>query len=177
MRDDLVLRWLSRALVASFLVNVLLSVWLWSARREPENVKEATREYVAARVVYDTAKVEREVAVTRYRTLRDTLRITDTTQVRSALTLADEVIRKDSVALAAADTALARADSLISVLRRSTKPRLLQPFAEILYSPYSREYAGRLGVEVRTIRNVALIAATEIRKDGPGFAVGVRYRF
>ena len=54
---------------------------------------------------------------------------------------------------------------------------VLDPYIEAIYDPYSKQYAGRLGIEVRTIKSVSLIAATEIRQDGPGFAVGLRYRF
>lgn len=155
----------------------LLSVWLWSSRRETADVKEAAREYVQARTVYDTAKAERLPAVIKYRTLRDSLTLTDTVEVVRVLAAADTVIARDSVALAAADTALARADDLIAALRKANRPKRIQPYVEVTHNPYSKEYAGRLGVEVRTIKNLSLIGATEIRKDGTGFAVGIRYEF
>lgn len=175
--SEIITRWLVRVAVAELLVIVLLSVWLWDSRRTPHDVEHATREYVEARQNFDTLKVIRTRDVHHYRALRDTLRLTDTTQVRSALTLADDVIRKDSVALAVADIALAKADTLISALRKANKPKLIEPYIEFTHNPHSKEYAGRLGIEVRTVRNVSLIAATEIRKEGTGFAVGLRYVF
>lgn len=170
-------RWLARALVASFLVNCLLAVWLWSAKRPGPVVREAERRYVDARVIYDSTKAERLPAIVKYRTLRDTLNLADTVQVKEVLARADTVIAKDSVALAAADSALARADELISALRKSNRPKLIQPFAEILYSPYSREYVGRGGIEVRTIKNLSLVVAGEARRDGPQAYVGARIVF
>lgn len=170
-------RWLARALVASFLVNCLLAVWLWSAKREPPEVKQATREYAEARTIYDTAKAERLPAIVKYRTLRDTINIADTVAVKELITVTNSVLLADSVALAAADTALARADELIAALRKANKPKLLTPFTEVLYSPYSRGYVGRLGIELRTTRNIKLVVAGEARRDGPQAYVGARLVF
>lgn len=170
-------RWLSRALVVSFLVNVLLAVWLWSASRQPEDALIATRDFHRTRVVRDSARTIRVNAVDNYSNARRVLVITDTVEVERVLTLADSAIAAGERSEAAADTALARADTLIAALRKNTKPKLLQPWAEALYSPYSREYVGRLGVDANLSRRLSLVAATEIRQGGPGFAVGVRYRF
>lgn len=168
-------KWLARVAVAEFLVIALLSAWLWGSR-QPEDVLIATQEYVRTRVVYDTVKVEAAEARRIYRVAREGLPPV-TPEVEAVLTLADSALARDSVALAAADSALARADDVIRALRKVTKPRLIQPFAEILYSPYSREYVGRIGIDVAVSRRISAVAASEIRRDGPGFAVGVRYRF
>lgn len=168
-------RWLVRIAVAELLVIALLSVWLWSAKREPPEVKQATREYAEARTIYDTVKVARREATATYRAAREVLVITDTVAVREVLNLADRVADSGDELEAAADTGFAKADTLIVALK--PKPRLIQPFAELLYSPYSREYVGRLGVDANLSRRLSLVAATEIRQGGPGFAVGVRYRF
>jgi hypothetical protein len=169
-------KWLSRALVASFLVNCLLAVWLWSASRKPENVERATHEYRQARTAYDTTKQVRERAVTRYRTLRDTVNLTDTVAVKEVLARADTVMVRDSVALAAADTALAKADTLIRELR-GKKPRRIAPFAEVLYSPFTKEYRGRGGFEIRVVERLHLVAVTDVTKMGTGAAVGLRWTF
>lgn len=170
-------RWLARALVASFLVNCLLAVWLWSAKREPPDVQRADNLYQESRIVRDSAKAERQAAATTYRAAREVLVITDTVEVERALTLADSAIAAGERSEAAADTALARADTLIAALRKAAKSRLIQPFAEILYSPYSREYVGRLGIELRTTRNLSLVVAGEARRDGPQAYVGARLTF
>lgn len=169
-------KWLSRALVASFLVNCLLAVWLWSASRKPENIERATHEYQTARTVYDTTRVVQREAVRQLREARQTLKVTDTIKVREYIALTDSVLVADSVALAAADTALAKADALIRELR-GKKPRLIQPFAEILYSPYSRQYVGRLGVGANISRRLSLVVAGEARRDGPQAYIGARWSF
>lgn len=177
MSDDLLDRWLARALVASFLVNVLLAVWLWSARRPGPEVERATHEYAESRANFDTSKAIRTRAVQDYRQAREVLVITDTVEVERVLTLADSAIAAGERSEAAADSALARADDLIAALRKENRPRLIQPFAEILYSPYSREYAGRLGIELRTTRNIKLVVAGEARRDGPQAYLGARLTF
>lgn len=170
------LRWLSRALVASFLVNVLLAVWLWDSR-QPEDVLIATRDYVRSRVVRDSARTIRVNAVDNYSRARDVLVITDTVEVERVLTLADSAIAAGERSEAAADTALARADDLIAALRKANKPKLLTPFVEVLYSPYSAEYVGRLGVGANITRRLSLIVAGEARRDGPQAYVGARLVF
>lgn len=169
-------RWLSRALVASFLVNCLLAVWLWSARRTTHDVEQSAHEYREARVVYDTVKVAAAESRRGYRAARENLPPV-TPEVEEALTLADSAITAGERSEAAADTALARADALISALRKANRPKLIQPWAEVLYSPYSREYVGRIGLDVRTIKSVSLVIAGEARKEGPQALLGVRVRF
>lgn len=170
-------RWLARAFVASVMVNVLLAVWLHESRKTTQDVEQRTHDYREARQVRDSARTIRVNAVDNYSRARDVLVITDTVEVERVLTLADSAIAAGERSEAAADSALARADDVISALRRSTKPKLIQPFAEILYSPYAKEYVGRLGIELRTTRNLALVVAGEARKDGPQAYVGARLRF
>lgn len=170
-------RWLVRVAVAELLVIALLSVWLWSAKREPPEVKQATREYAEARVVYDTVKVRAAESRRTYREAREVLTVTDTIEVERVLTLADSAIAAGERSEAAADTALARADSLISALRRGTKSRRIQPFAEVLYSPYGRQYVGRLGIGANITSRLSLIVAGEARRDGPQAYVGARIVF
>lgn len=169
-------KWLSRALVASFLVNCLLAVWLWSASRKPENIERATHEYQTARTVYDTTRVVQREAARQLQSARRTLIVTDTVQVREYIALTDSVLVADSVALAAADTALAKADALIRELR-GKKPRRITPFAEVLYSPYTKEYHGRGGFEIRVVERLHLVAVADVREVGPGMSVGLRWSF
>lgn len=169
-------KWLARALVASFGVNLLLAVWLWSASKTTQDVEQKTHEYQTARTVYDTVKVVRERAVGQLREARRTLIVSDTVQVLEYIALTDSVLVADSVALAAADTALAKADALIRELR-GKKPRRITPFAEVLYSPFTKEYRGRGGFEVRVVERLHLVAATDVTKMGTGAAVGFRWSF
>lgn len=169
-------KWLARVAVAEFLVIALLSAWLWGSR-QPEDVLIATREYHRTRTVYDTVKLEAATSRRTYREAREVLTITDTVEVERALSLADTALARDSVALAAADSALARADDVIRALRKANKPPLIQPYIEVTHNPHTKEYAGRLGVSVNVTKRVSGIAVTEVRKDGIGFAVGIRITF
>lgn len=171
----MITRWLVRIAVAELLVITLLSVWLYHARTGAPEVERAAEEYREARVVYDTVKAERRTATAAYRAAREVLIITDTLKVREALALADDVADRGDELEAAADAGFAKADTLIVALK--PKPKLIQPFIEVLWSPYSREYVGRLGVGANISRRLSLVVAGEARRDGPQAYVGARVTF
>ena len=106
----------------------LLALWAYgcenrqAGRLEAEKValehRNARLEDEAGRkdTVYVKDTIRLKIYTQSYKTLRDTLRITDTVQVRATLALADSTINACSVALQTCETRVALRDQRIAVL-------------------------------------------------------------
>lgn len=98
------------------------------------------------------------------RTLRDTLRITDTLEEKRFIARVDTALVKDSIALAAADTVIAAERAVIGALRTElmlARPRPAPRFGVILtglYDPIARAPLASASAAFRVIGNVSLVA-------------------
>lgn len=165
-------------------------VWLaltaldtWRERRGTPEQRQARQATVSAEhYVYRTDTVFRRdtvryrAAAAAYRTLRDTLRLTDTVQVGVALARADTALWRTDTALAAAAVTIAARDSLSARLRgelaiaRRPAPRLTGR-AVALYDPVAATPAASLEGTARVLGRLSLIARADQR-----LAVGERPR-
>ena len=163
-----------------------LSWWL-EHRTQPPSVELAVaakvdtirvQEAAKAETVYVAAVNDAKQARVSVRTLRDTLRITDTLEVKAFVARVDTALVKDSVALARADTTIAAEkavtaavrEELAIALRPHPAPRLMTTVAG-LYDPMAATPAGSVQMALRVIGSLAIIARADQR-----FVVGERPR-
>ena len=159
-------------LIVAALLALLAFSW-WREHRPAPTVAQAiaherTRSdsVVAANadavLLHDTVRVT--VARVAYRTIRDSVRLTDTVWVRSALATADTVIALDSVAIADAGRAIEAHQAVESSLRTeltlALQPRTLPRFGttiSALYDPLGASPLVTAAVGFRVIGNVSLV--------------------
>lgn len=178
------LRRLSPALaMAALLWLALAALDVWRERRgTPEQQRARQATIYAEHYVYRTDTLFRRdtvryrAAAGSYRTLRDTVRLTDTVQVKVALSRADTALARADTALAAAAVTLWARDSLAARLRdelaiaRRPAPRLAGR-ALALYDPITVTPAASLEGTARVLGRVSLVARADQR-----FAAGERPR-
>lgn len=165
-------------------------VWLsltvldvWRERRGTPEQRQARQATVyAEHYVYRTDSLFRRDtvvlsrALTRYREVTDTVRLTDTVWVKAALAAADTTIRACTAAVSSCSMALAARDSLAARIRDELKiarrpaPRLAGR-AVALYEPLTATPAASIEGTARVLGRLSLIARADQR-----FAVGERPR-
>jgi hypothetical protein len=168
-----------RALALSGLLNIALGaiafIWLGTCGdpAPSQRVEELTRGYKDSLRLTRAAEGRRTPAIARFRTLRDTLEITDTVQVRELIERADTVIALDSVVIARKDAEIAQLQAIIA----AQKPNRVTPWVEALWNPYSKDWRARGGIDVRAVRRVSLVVGAEADRDGPRALIGGRISF
>lgn len=175
----------TRVIVATMalLAAVLGVSWYLAHRPQPVSAEQAvaherTRvDSVAAAqaettFVHDTVTVT--IARTAYRTLRDSLRLTDTVEVLRVLARADTALLVDSVAIVDAGRAIeaqrAVAGSLREELRLALIPKAGPRFSTVLtglYDPVNHAPLASAAVGVRVIGNWSLVAVAFERLSDP----------
>lgn len=190
----LIIRWAPLAALV-----LIASLWIFNGddtrarelERAYQNALSDTRSREAAyrldRSGFRTDSANVQAVVYRYRTLRDTLDLTDTAAVATALTRADSAIAAGDSAIASASRALVSADSLISAKDREigvlkqiakvNKVSRVTPWAEVFYDPYSQEFRVRGGIDTRLARRLTAVVAGEAGKNGTSALVGARITF
>jgi hypothetical protein len=161
----------------------LTALDVWQERRgTPEQQRARQATVYAEHYVYRTDTlfqrdtVRYRAASTSYRTLRDTLRLTDTLQVRVAIERADTALARADTALAAAAVTIGARDSLAARLRdelaiaRRPAPRLAGR-ALVLYEPLTATPAASLEATVRLYGRLSAVARADQR-----VALGERLR-
>lgn len=178
--------------LAGLIVVALVAADRWQARRgTPEQQRARQATIYAEHYVYRTDTLFRRdtvryrAAATEYRTLRDTLTLSDTVQVRVALDLADTALARADTALAAAAVTIRARDSLAARLRdelaiaRRPAPRFAGR-ALALYEPITATPAASIEGTMRLVGRVSLVARADQRfapGEAPRVGVGVAIAF
>lgn len=186
---------ISRRVVVAFVVLLALSVfaWSWWSERDPivtpqQGVAKgqtiAAIQYAATiDTIYQRDTLRLIVPRTAYRTLRDTIRLTDSVAVRGALAVADTVITLDSVALASAARVIvaerlvtARVRDELTLAQQLARPPRVTTFAAALYDPMARVPLASVGAGIRLGGRLSLVVRGDQRftpGDSPRGYVGL----
>lgn len=157
-----------------------------AAHAAEQPVAEARR---AADTVYVRDTVTLTAVETRFRRLRDTLRLSDTVQVFRAFALADTVVRACRGALATAERRLSLCDStarLLTVQRDAWRRIATRPGPRVetsvaaLYDWTAGAPVAEAGVRLRLAGRLAAVGAVRqalAPREGPHVQAGVKWTF
>ena len=117
-----------------------------------------------AETVYVEARASAAASRASVRTLRDTLRITDTLEVKAFVARVDTALVKDSVALAKADTAISAEKAVTAAVRTelaiALRPHPAKRLGLVitgLYDPVNHVPLASAALGLRIIGNVSLV--------------------
>jgi hypothetical protein len=170
----IVQRWMFWAGVVGIVAVLAFAAYLFWDRRKYDGIEgrheDAKADFREAETVYVAER-------TRLVRFADTLRITDTVQVR-------EFVRACSSALTACDSAMARAKTAIatgdSVIKHLKRGPFMESYGVALYDPVAKVPTARVGLALKPRSRISLMVEGEQRFEpgaSPRVNAGLRVRF